>query len=649
MMYFIALILAFIPFNHAGDRDCPCIFSETGCPPGVAECDQCWSHDDPHILTFDGVAYDQHTDGCFQYVTTCTDAADNLPFELCGCHYDCGYGNHGDNNNQCPSNIRCIGNITLTFFDSSGTTTYELRVDVNNPTLNAFDLISSTSLPTGTYTFDILNGHTFLYTKTSSHHDFDIVSGPSSGVTFYAHVSYTPGVLDVWVNDAFFSGNTCGLCGYYTGITSDDFLGTDGTTLHVDPDNISYPISTAVNAQINTFANDYLCDPLAPNPTDPGCEPLDPDCIAKAVTCCRSLWKYIFDSDATDHTWDNDVINQAIFWRNWVDGCAQDACALAGNNFDCDNPGNALDFAKHVALTTATAVYTVQTPTVEPDFESNCTAKICAHGDNKIGLDVSYDSGSTWDLTVASENNWKHTMTAVINPVDADTILRFTVKDEGDIGGFLATVQLCGTNGYVFPYYTDETNTYFDVLSDSTGDELLDVFYAFGDGPWGKFVNEEDVLCMHEKADWMWNDKTYNTMVFELDFGHHLDILRRLDCVEEDIDTPAPTVDCCSVFSLDEYLDTCYCGEDTTVDTEQNTGVMAGAKSIGMNEIDVVKTVDGAFYNKMSAEMNEIKNMIYGTWALVCGCFVVHILLVNDWCGMKRIKFKVVEDGSDGV
>eukprot|EP01084_Bolivina_argentea_P245882 411592_1 len=234
---------------------------------------------------------------------------------------------------------------------------------------------------------------------------------------------------------------------------------------------------------------------------------------------------------------------------------------------------------------------TIPTETITPapsvDETKNCTAKICAHGDNTVTLDVSYDGGSNWDLGVATENNWQDTMTAVINPIDANTIFRFTVVDWGSVGGFLCTVTLCGTNGYIFDFYTDEINTYFDVISDTSGDLLIDVFDAFGDGPWGWHVNADKVECMNEEADWIWNDQVGNTMVFELDLGHHPDILKKLDCIDDV--TPAPTPDCCEI-SIDEYLEMCYCESDTPSPSfppiTHVTGIVIGDVPIDIDPID---------------------------------------------------------------
>eukprot|EP01083_Nonionella_stella_P070679 189229_1 len=293
-----------------------------------------------------------------------------------------------------------------------------------------------------------------------------------------------------------------------------------------------------------------------------------------------------------------------------------------------------------------------QTTATPSEFESNCTAKVCAHGDNQIQLDVSYDGGMNWDYAVASESNWQDTMTAVINPIDADTVLRFTVTDEGWVGGFLATVQLCGDNGYVFGFYTDQINTFFDVISDSEGDVLIDQFDAFGTGPWANDVDEDTVSCMNTEADWIWNDKTGNTMVFELYFGHHIDILQRLECIPHE--TPAPTTDCCTM-SLDDYLDTCYCSDETEPPTlppiqiatlvgvpveYTNRAAQFGAGSVGVHEMN--GEVDEVVYRQTMESMKQIKHMLYGTWVIILSCLVINIGYSKGVSHCNKNKTKLV-------
>eukprot|EP01084_Bolivina_argentea_P280673 480034_1 len=659
MQYILLLILAFIASNSAqGTGVCP--------NPGVSDdCDRCGSSDDPHITTLDGLRYDQHTDGCFKYITPCS--TDYLPFEVCGCHEMCSVGGGTGHGEGCPSNIRCIRDLHITFFDSSGLPDYEIFIDGANganPAEDSGPLALGPLVSTTTYFFDV--DHTFTYTQTSSVHEFEVFSG--STLDFYAHIRYSPGSLEIFLGQTYFEDITCGLCGLYDHDQSNDFTGASGT-VHLLPSAIPYgPVDAATNTLINDFANTYLCNG-ATTPTDYGCEPTEDDklCFLAMIDCCQDLWDAIF----AGVTWDNDMVDEAAFQANWLQDCAFDACALTLNAVDCDNKGDEFSYAIANVKDTATAVYTVQEP--EDDFESNCTAKVCAHGDNEMQLDVSYDSGSNWDLAVASEGDWKQTMTAVINPVDENTVLRFTVTDLHVVGGFIATVQLCGTNGYIFEFYTDEINTYFDVISDSAGDPLLDEFTPFGGNPWGGYVKPSKVECMNLNADWMWNDKKENTMVFDVFFGHHLDILRKLDCVEEV--TPAPTMDCCSVFdSVDDYLDQCYCSDTTTAGVVMNKAELteaiasngvamnkaelidavaqedtSGGHSAGVNMIvDDVRSVGNVFEKKLNEEMNEIKHMIYATWVLIFACFVINLGVVNGVCiWNKDSEFKSVHGGHE--
>eukprot|EP00483_Globobulimina_turgida_P008161 UN08177 len=157
-------------------------------------CGRCHSVNDPHISTFDGVPYDQHTDGCFKYVTQCPNRSPRprpntaVPFEICGCHDDC--GEHGVG----PTGPRCIGDVTISFFDSATATTYNIEIKQSNP-LIAFDTISSTPLTAvSSHTFDVATGHLFEYSPNVNQHIFKIIGGSPS---FYAYISYEMGYLEV--------------------------------------------------------------------------------------------------------------------------------------------------------------------------------------------------------------------------------------------------------------------------------------------------------------------------------------------------------------------------------------------------------------------------------------------------------------------
>ena len=198
------------------------------CPdPAQGECGRCKGHDDPHIMTFDGVFYDQHTDYCYKYVTECPFGASNpVPFDVCACHYDCGQQG-GTGEKGCPNNIRCIGDVSLTFYDlTNGITSFEISIDYLNPSNPAVDT-NIGSLSSGTqYTFDP-SGNIFTYNQNGNEHNFAI-----EGSGFYGYVSYIPGDLEIYLDEAYFTGSACGLCGYFTqDFGNDDFTDSSGSII----------------------------------------------------------------------------------------------------------------------------------------------------------------------------------------------------------------------------------------------------------------------------------------------------------------------------------------------------------------------------------------------------------------------------------
>jgi hypothetical protein len=301
------------------------------------QCGRCHSVDDPHISTFDGTAYDQHTDGCFKYVTECRRASRRapVPFEICGCHGEC--GDRGDGGAGGP---RCIGDVTISFFDSTGTT-FNIEIEKSNP-LIAFDTISTNTLSHGSvHIFDVASNHLFEYVQNANQHIFKINGGGTP--SFYAYISYQIGYLEVFLDAAYFQQrNTCGLCGFFDSNPNNDFTGSD-YALYVPPPllPLSWPITTAVVDMINDFADTYLC--------------ADDDvtqCYEIARDCCELLW-----TNSIEAIWINEIVPADEFKEDWLLGCIVDACALTNNELTetCEPYG--LQFAQKIATATATRTY----------------------------------------------------------------------------------------------------------------------------------------------------------------------------------------------------------------------------------------------------------------------------------------------------
>jgi len=327
------------------------------CPDGSqGECGRCKGHDDPHIMTFDGVFYDQHTDYCFQYVTECPFGANNpVPFDICACHYDCGSGTPGERG--CPNNIMCIGDVSLTFFDVNNgyTPTFEISIDYQNANNPAQDVLNIGALTSGnSYSFDAA-GNTFLYIQNVNEHNFAVYG---SNPNYYAYISYSPGDLEVYLSEAYFSGSSCGLCGYFDiDGGSNDLTDASGAIMVNPVDLQNYPIDPAVVNQINDFANTYLCDPSTPIGPEPSCvvTPQQEQCFQLAQGCCKQLWNEIFKGGK----WLNPIITQDEFFDEWLIGCATDVCAQTNNAItrSCDFTSGAFGFAEQAAVNTAFKEY----------------------------------------------------------------------------------------------------------------------------------------------------------------------------------------------------------------------------------------------------------------------------------------------------
>ena len=201
---------------------------------GTNRCGYCKSSDDPHILTFDGIQYDHHQSGCYKYVEKCDQP---IPIEICGCHYPC-YFNHGTN-----TQINCVGNFKIRFFDDNGIETDSAQVIRTNPNVDAATI--------GSTVFNGVTGARFVYSRSGSNHYFEIFSGNLPHPQFYGYVNYRPGYLQIWLDRNYFPFKTCGLCGKYNFDSGDDdFTGSDG---------IQYLHRPFPNSFIRLVIFPYLC------------------------------------------------------------------------------------------------------------------------------------------------------------------------------------------------------------------------------------------------------------------------------------------------------------------------------------------------------------------------------------------------------
>eukprot|EP00483_Globobulimina_turgida_P001531 UN01533 len=322
MKCLLAISLISISISTASLLPCPGLSADEN-----KNCGRCHSTNDPHISTFDGVAYDQHTDGCFKYVTQCPESNTRtaVPFEICGCHKEC----------VVSSGIRCIGDVSISFFDSA-TTTYNIEIKQSNPSI-AVDTISSTSLTAvSSHTFDVASGHLFEYSKNVNQHIFKIFGGSPS---FYAYISYRIGYLEVFLDETYFQQqNTCGLCGLFDSNPNNDFTGSD-YAIYLNPTMLSWPITPLVVDKINDFADTYVCG-----------DDDESECYGIARDCCESFWLSIAAE------WENEIVPVDEFKEDWLLGCIVDACALT-NNAVTEQCQDGFQFALQIGTITAGRTY----------------------------------------------------------------------------------------------------------------------------------------------------------------------------------------------------------------------------------------------------------------------------------------------------
>lgn len=310
------------------------------CPNGPPDyrCGRCTSVNDPHITTLDGVYYDHHQDGCYKYVTKCNEKS-QVPFEICGCHYSCG------------TIARCIGDLSISFFDSSGSKTYDVAIDYLNPLTPAINTLTPSSLISGnSYAYDSIFD-TFRYTQNQNEHIFQIYYG---GNVDYAYISYRPGHLVIYLDEVY-QFRACGLCGLFNTIKNDDFTGSDNV-VYVDPLNVpTWPSlgygqqTVAVRTQVNNFANTYRCTANQGFSLE-GYE----DCHQSATDCCQDLWNQVFETVE----WKNTIVTADDIFDNWIEGCAADACLLTQNGVTTCNTGDEIyQFARKIAVETASKTF----------------------------------------------------------------------------------------------------------------------------------------------------------------------------------------------------------------------------------------------------------------------------------------------------
>ena len=138
-----------------------------------------------------------------------------------------------------------------------------------------------------------------------------------------------------------------------------------------------------------------------------------------------------------------------------------------------------------------------------------CNVSICANGDDRLTVSVSYDGTVFEELSY--ESTWWTTTELTLTNIVAPTVLHFEADDNQHTGGFLATIRLQCNDGYNRTIITDEGNTNFEVVYSLNNDYEMDVFNALSEG------RNPNSQCMDPNAYWMWNGRNSDDVIFELD------------------------------------------------------------------------------------------------------------------------------------
>jgi len=136
-------------------------------------------------------------------------------------------------------------------------------------------------------------------------------------------------------------------------------------------------------------------------------------------------------------------------------------------------------------------------------------ATLTTHSDDVGTHSISNDGGASW-TDIGTEGNWQTAFSYDLTRVSADTKIRVSVSDGGVIGGFIATILY---NGQQYSTSNPLGNSHWKLVSASDGDTSL-VYHEKTASPWG--ISTADIAS---DAFWVWNQGTYNTLVFEFDFG----------------------------------------------------------------------------------------------------------------------------------
>jgi len=134
-----------------------------------------------------------------------------------------------------------------------------------------------------------------------------------------------------------------------------------------------------------------------------------------------------------------------------------------------------------------------------------------SNADNYQTVEVSYNNGNSFNQ-IGYLGDWTRSLELNVDNINDDTILRYTVRDDGStIGGFVASI-----------YYQGVTYTTTNPISDSVfsitnspGGTLQ--YRTVNSSPW-QIVDRGNSPNQAPDAYWVWNGQLGNTIVFEFSF-----------------------------------------------------------------------------------------------------------------------------------
>ena len=151
------------------------------------------------------------------------------------------------------------------------------------------------------------------------------------------------------------------------------------------------------------------------------------------------------------------------------------------------------------------------------------SANMTFHCDNGATTYVSQDNKESWVHVGGETTNWGTPFTYQFTDVSARTVVHVQCRDWGSVGGFIATIWFNGQS-----YSTTEplSDGLWELINSTDGVTSPLIYSTKTASTWSIGTAE-----IASDAKWVWNGRTYNTILFEFAF----------DGIEELQTTATPT------------------------------------------------------------------------------------------------------------